>query len=120
MYWQIWSLFHITSSKWINEYYYLIHDFRIVNNSGDKRKVWYDKTYSAGSQESTSPIRNFYRTLNGLEEDIYRELTPCEEMDLSDVEQESFDKCGNCYVCGGKFGMDKNILKNCEHCHKTG
>ena len=94
--------------------------FRIVVNSGDKRKVWFDKTYSAKSQESASPVKNFYQTLNGLEEDVYEELTPCEEMDLSEVEQENFDKCKKCYVCGEKFGLTKNNLKNCDHCHKTG
>ena len=63
--------------------------FRIVDNSDNQRKIWFDKKHSANSQESWT---------FGLEEDVYEELTPCEEMDLSELEQENFENCKNCYV----------------------
>ena len=94
--------------------------FRIIDNSGSNRKVWFDKTYTTTKSKDVSPVRDFYQTLNGLQDDIYDAVTPCVEMDLSEDEQIEFEKAMKCYVCEEKFSLNKNNLKNCDHCHKTG
>ena len=55
-----------------------------------------------------------------MKEDVYRAITPCEEMNLSEKEQIEFEKSRECYVCAEKFGLNKENLKNRDHCHKTG
>ena len=55
-----------------------------------------------------------------MKEDIYHAITPCEQMNLSEKEQTEFEKSQNCYVCAEKFGLNKENLKNRDHCHKTG
>ena len=67
-----------------------------------------------------SPVEDFYQTLYGLQDDIYDAVTPCTEMDLSEKEQAEFEKAVKCYVCAEKFGLNKNNLKNRDHCHKSG
>jgi hypothetical protein len=41
-------------------------------------------------------------------------------MDLSEKEQAEFEKAVKCYVCAEKFGLNKNNLKNHDHCLKSG
>jgi hypothetical protein len=41
-------------------------------------------------------------------------------MDLSKIEQAEFENTEKCYVCTEKFGLNRNNLKNRDHCHKTG
>ena len=94
--------------------------FRIIDNSGSNRKVWFDKTYTSSKPDDISPVKDFYQTLNGLQDDIYDAVTPYKEMDLSEIEQAEFEKAEKCYVCTEKFGLNKNNLKNRDHCHKTG
>ena len=55
-----------------------------------------------------------------MKEDIYHAITPCEQMNLSEKEQIEFEKAQNCYVCAEKFSLNKENLKNRDHCHKTG
>ena len=55
-----------------------------------------------------------------MKEDIYQAITPCEEMSLSEKEQSEFENAENCYVCAARFSLDKENLKNRDHCHKTG
>ena len=52
--------------------------FRIIDNSGSNRKVWFDKTYTSSKPDDISPVKDFYQTLNGLQDDIYDAVTPCE------------------------------------------
>jgi hypothetical protein len=94
--------------------------FRIIDNSGSNRKVWFDKTYTSSKPDDISPVKDFYQTLYGLQDDIYDIVTPCEEMDLSKIEQAEFENTEKCYVCTEKFGLNRNNLKNRDHCHKTG
>ena len=67
-----------------------------------------------------SPVKNFYQTVDSMKEDVYHAITPCEEMNLSEKEQIEFEKSRECYVCAEKFGLNKENLKNRDHCHKTG
>ena len=94
--------------------------FRIIDNSGGNRKVWFDKTYTSAKPDDISPVKDFYQTLYGLQEDIYDTVTPYEEMNLSKIEQAAYENSVKCYVCSEKFGLNKNNLKNRDHCHKTG
>ena len=91
--------------KWVNiiHNYLLIWYFRIIDNSGDERKVWFNKTYSSSSPDDNSPVRDFYQTVNEMQDEIYEGVTPCEEMELSESEQEEFDRAKNCYVCTEKM-----------------
>ena len=91
--------------KWVNitHNYLLIWYFRIIDNSGDERKVWFNKTYSSSSSDDISPVRDFYQTVNEMQDEIYEGVTPCEEMELSESEQEEFDRAKNCYVCTEKM-----------------
>ena len=84
------------------------------------RKVWFNKTYSSNTPNDNSPVRDFYRTVNDMQDDMYEGVTPCKEMDLSESEQEELEKAKNCYVCAEKFSLDKNNLRNRDHCHKSG
>jgi hypothetical protein len=51
--------------------------FRIIDNSGSNRKVWFDKTYTSSKPDDISPVKDFYQTLYGLQDDIYDIVTPC-------------------------------------------
>ena len=82
--------------------------------------MWFSKTYSAVEENDQSPVKNFYHTLNTMKEDIYHAISPCEQMNLSKKEQAEFEKAQNCYVCAVKFSLNKENLKNRDHCHKTG
>ena len=93
---------------------------RIIDNSQNRRKVWFDKTYTAVEEDDQSPVKDFYHTLNMMKEDIYHAITPCEQMNLSEKEQNEFEKAQKCYVCAEKFSLNKENLKNRDHCHKTG
>ena len=76
-------------------YISLILLIRIIDNSQSERKVWFDKTYTAVEENDLSPVRNFYRTLDMIKEDIYHAITPHEEMLLSEEEQSEFEKSKN-------------------------
>ena len=92
----------------------------IDNNAQGGRKTWFNKTYTAAKAISTETVEDFFGTLTGLHEDVYERLTPSKEMDLSDVEQKSFDCAISCYVCKSKFKLMKDGLKNKDHNHFSG
>ena len=82
--------------------------------------MWFDKTYTAVEEDDQSPVKNFYHTLNMMKEDIYHAITPCEQMNIKKKEQNEFERAQKCYVCAEKFSLNKENLKNRDHCHKTG
>jgi hypothetical protein len=71
--------------------------------------------YTVTKSISTEPVEDFFESLTELHEDVYDRLTPSKEMDLSDVEQKSFDNATCCYVCNCKFKFTKDGLKNRDH-----
>jgi hypothetical protein len=94
--------------------------FRIIDNCGGNRKVWFDKTYTSSKPGDVSPVKDFYQTLYDMQDAIYDVVTPCEVMDLSTIDQKAYENSEKCYVCSEKFGLNKHNLKNRDHCHKTG
>ena len=95
--------------------------FRIIDNNAEGgRKTWFNKTYTASKSISTETVEDFFGSLTELHEDVYDRLTPTKEMDLSDIEQKSFDCASSCYVCKSKFKLTKDGLKNRDHDHFSG
>ena len=95
--------------------------FRIVDNIAEGgRKTWFHQTYSATIPDSSAPVKQNYESLTDLHGDIYDRLTPSEEMDLTEIEQKSFDDAASCYFCAGKFKRMKDRTKNRDHDHFSG
>ena len=62
----------------------------------------------------------FCKTMNEIREEIFDVMNNPKDMIITPEQEQEFQKCSKCFICGGGFSNTKDKKKVRDHCHFTG
>ena len=62
----------------------------------------------------------FCNDMNNIREEIFEKMNSPKPMIITKEQEEEFQKCKKCFICGGSFNNNKHKKKVRDHCHFTG
>ena len=62
----------------------------------------------------------FCKTMNEIREEIFDVMKNPKDMIITPEQEQEFQKCSKCFICGGGFSNTKDKKKVRDHCHFTG